>query len=213
VIDRTVSGSVFVARHGETDWNREGRYQGRRESSLTDVGRAQARALSDALRSAAIERVIASPLARCVETARPICESHGLQLEIDDRLIEIAHGDWEGRLRTQIEAEDPLLWQQWRLHPERVRFRGGESLDDVLARWRTFMDDVCGDIATVVVTHDVVVRLAILDASGRGAAKLWEPRVLNGGFAIFETDPWQLSAECVSSHLQGVEVDPASQAL
>jgi phosphoserine phosphatase len=203
---------TIVARHGETEWNREGRYQGRRESDLTGVGRAQARALADALRSTAIDRIVASPLARCVETARPIAEAHGLSLEIDERLLEIAHGDWEGRLRSEIRSGDPHLWEEWRTRPEAVRFRGGESVGDVLARWRAFARDL-RDENTVVVTHDVVVRLAILDSQGLDAAHLWSPRVVNGGFAVFETKPFRLLEECVSGHLHGLEVDPASQAL
>lgn len=202
---------IAVARHGETDWNREGRYQGRRESALTDTGRAQARALASAFERANVRRVVASPLARCVETARPLAHARGIALETDPRLLEIAHGDWEGRLRAQIEAEDPQLWYDWRHHPERVRFRGGESLDEVLARWRSFAAELRDD--TVVVTHDVVVRLAILDATGRGPAQLWEPRVINGAYAAFETPPWRLVSECVDDHLRGLEVDPASQAL
>lgn len=204
---------LAVARHGETEWNREGRYQGRRESSLTGVGRSQALALAERLRTASVGRVIASPLERCVKTANPIAEMHGLTLETDERLIEIAHGDWEGRLRSQIESEDPELLRAWRAHPERVRFHGGESLEDVLLRWRSFVRELRGDIETVVVTHDVVVRLAILDATSRDAASLWEPSVVNGGFAVFASDPWRLLDECVSDHLRGLEVDPASQAL
>ena len=125
---------IYVARHGETDWNREGRYQGQRESQLTGTGIAQARALAGALAQRGITRVITSPLARCVETAGPLAQRLGIPFETDPDLIEIAHGTWEGRLRASIEREDPQAMRTWREHPEQVQFEGGESLAQVDAR-------------------------------------------------------------------------------
>ncbi|MHB1770043.1 MAG: histidine phosphatase family protein, partial [Minisyncoccota bacterium] len=148
---------VYVARHGETDWNREGRYQGRRESHLTARGRAQAAALARALEGVSVGRVVSSPLARCAETAEPIALQHGVTLEKDARLIEIAHGTWEGRLRADIEREDPSTMRAWREQPQRVDFAGGESLSQVLERWRTFAGELAGNDDVVLVTHDAVV--------------------------------------------------------
>ncbi|MGA7746801.1 MAG: histidine phosphatase family protein [Candidatus Aquilonibacter sp.] len=203
---------IYIARHGETDWNREGRYQGQRESQLTDTGVAQARALAVALSQREIRRVVSSPLARCVETARPLAERLGISVETDPDLIEIAHGTWEGRLRASIEREDPQAMRLWREHPERVQFEGGESLAQVDARWRAFMERTEGGIA--IVTHDVIVRLAILAAKGAPLSQLWKPRVVNGGYAEFRGgDTWELVEECVADHLDGLVVDTASQAL
>jgi broad specificity phosphatase PhoE len=205
---------IYVARHGETEWNRQGRYQGRQDSHLTQIGRLQAEALARALRERPVARIIASPLARCVETAEPLARELCLALETDPRLLEIAHGDWEGRLRSEIARDDPDTWRLWREAPERVHFRGGESLADVLLRWRSFTRDFSGNDEAVVVTHDAVVRLAILDATGRDRSQLWEPRVINAAYATFAAGPpWALIAPCVDEHLDGVTVDPASQAL
>ncbi|HKE36237.1 MAG TPA: histidine phosphatase family protein, partial [Candidatus Baltobacteraceae bacterium] len=92
---------LYVARHGETDWNYEGRYQGQRESTLTELGRRQAEALAGALADSGARRILSSPLRRCVDTARPLAERLGISVETDDRLLEIAHGNWEGRLRAE----------------------------------------------------------------------------------------------------------------
>ncbi|HUA09731.1 MAG TPA: histidine phosphatase family protein [Candidatus Acidoferrales bacterium] len=205
---------IFVARHGETDWNREGRYQGQRESQLTQMGRAQAEALAGALAGERIVRVISSPLQRCVATAIPIAQNLNVPLETDRDLIEIAHGTWEGRLREDIEREEPAAMRTWREHPERVRFEGGESLAQVDERWRAFVERLRGTGGVAIVTHDVVVRLAILMASQQPLARLWEPRVLNGGYAVFRNGArWALERECVSEHLAGLVVDTAAQAL
>ena len=205
---------IYVARHGETDWNREGRYQGQRESQLTDTGMAQARALAEALAPEPITRVIASPLARCVESARPLAQALGVALETDRDLIEIAHGTWEGRLRSALEREEDAAMRTWREHPERVHFAGGESLAQVDARWRAFARRLEDADGVAVVTHDVIVRLAILAATGAPLASLWQPRVVNGGYAVFRGHgSWELLDACVDGHLGALAVDTATQAL
>lgn len=206
---------LYVARHGETEWNRAGRYQGRLESALTPRGEAQARALAAALASRPIARVVSSPLGRCVQTAHPLAEALGLPLEIDERLVEIGHGEWEGRLRVDIETTDAQLFARWKTHPETVAFPGGESLDDVLRRWRAFASGFRGKNDVAVVTHDAIVRLAILDASGRGPAHFWEPKVGNGAYAVLarDGDGLQVTEACADEHLGTLAVDTSLQAL
>ncbi|HVA28953.1 MAG TPA: histidine phosphatase family protein [Candidatus Baltobacteraceae bacterium] len=206
---------LYVARHGETTWNREGRYQGQRESQLTDTGREQALALAGALRERPLSAIYSSPLARCRDTARALADACAIEPTLDERLIEIGHGTWEGRLREDVERDDPERFAQWRLHPDRVAFPGGETLGAVLERWRAFVASLVGAGEIAVVTHDVLVRLAILDASGRGSQRLWEPRVVNGGFARLELHDGRLALldECIDSHLAGILVDTSRQAL
>jgi phosphoserine phosphatase len=206
---------AYVARHGETDWNRAGRYQGQLESTLTDLGRRQAEALAAALSGRRASRVIASPLARCVETARPVAAALGARLETDARLLEIAHGTWEGRLRDEIARDDAPRMAAWLNDPGSVRFDGGESLADVAARWRAFAASISGKEDIVVVTHDVLVRIAVLLASDGSMARLWEPRVQNGGYARLSigAERWQLLDECRDEHLAGMLADTSRQAL
>lgn len=206
---------AYVARHGETDWNRAGRYQGQLESTLTELGRSQADALAAAL-AGSRARVISSPLARCVDTAAPVAAALGVEVETDERLLEIAHGTWEGRLRAEIEIEDAARMCAWMHEPETVRFEGGESLDDVAARWRAFTQSLVGqDEDAVIVTHDVLVRIAVLLASGRPLAELWKPRVQNGGYATlsFAAGQRQVVDECRDEHLAGILADTTRQAL
>jgi probable phosphoglycerate mutase len=206
---------LYVARHGETDWNYEGRYQGQLESDLTSLGKAQADALAVALVQSGAKRVISSPLRRCTETARPVAERLGIHVETDDRLLEIGHGTWEGRLRAEIERSDAARMRAWREAPQTVTFEGGESLADVDARWRRFAASLAGENDVVVVTHDVLVRLAILAAAHRTPAELWQPRVRNGGYALFEKADagWRLVEECHDRHLDGLLADTSRQAL
>jgi phosphoserine phosphatase len=207
---------AYVARHGETDWNREGRYQGQLESTLTQLGRSQAAALASALAGSGAQRVISSPLARCVQTASPVAAALGVDVETDARLLEIAHGTWEGRLRAEIERADAGRMRAWLHEPASVRFEGGESLDDVAARWLGFTSSLRGKTEhVVIVTHDVLVRIAVLLASGRPLTSLWEPRVQNGGYASLSVglQRWELIDECHDEHLEGIRADTARQAL
>jgi probable phosphoglycerate mutase len=209
-----VSARIWIARHGETDWNRDGRYQGQLESTLTERGRAQAAALATALRESGARRVISSPLSRCVQTAQPVADALGVALETSPLLIEIAHGTWEGRLREEVEREDPEQFAAWRSAPESVHFAGGERLSDVAQRWNAFASSLV-EMPTIVVTHDVLVRLAILIAQQRPLAQLWSPRVVNGGFATCEIagGEWTLIDECSDAHLGALVADTSGQAL
>ncbi len=206
---------VRVARHGETTWNSAGRYQGRRESTLSPLGIAQARALAGALAQKPIAQIVSSPLARCLATAYPLALALGVTVVQEPLLLEIAHGTWEGRHRDEIARSEPERFFDWKHRPDRVRFIGGESVGDVLDRWKKFADSYDQNVETLVVTHDVVVRLAILHARGQSTAALWEPKVVNAGFAEFSVSDarWDLQIECVEEHLAGLAANVDTQAL
>lgn len=207
--------NVYLARHGETTWNLAGRYQGRRESSLTALGMAQAAALAEAMRGANAGRVVASPMLRTTATARPAAEALGVALETDDRLIEIAHGTWEGRLREEIEANDAARYHAWRHDPAHAVFVGGETVPQVRERWRAFARSFASDVPALIVTHDAVVRVALVEALGRDLDAFWDVEVENGAYAVFEVEDgrWTLLEECVRAHLGQQRAAVASQAL
>ncbi len=212
-----MSGTVYVARHGETTWNLAGRYQGRRESGLSGLGMRQGMALAQAFTAQAprVGRLVASPLLRCAATAQFVAERLNLRLETDDRLIEIAHGTWEGRLRDEIAANDPETFRAWKERPGRVSFEGGETLADVRDRWRAFAASLATDVPTLVVTHDAVVRVALLEASARSLDDLWNVPVENAAYAIFSVTGgrWTITDACVNAHLLGLRADAEAQAL
>lgn len=206
---------IRIARHAETTWNAVGKYQGRIDTPLSPLGQAQSQALARALREKRIARIISSPLVRAVHTALPLSIVTGVPIEADDRLTEIAHGSWEGRYRDEIARSEPELYWEWREHPQTVRFAGGESLEDVAARWRDFVKVLDSTRDTLIVTHDIVVRLAVLERTGRDSSALRTVRALNAAYAEFEVggEPWTLRGECVLDHLAGLAADPERQAL
>jgi broad specificity phosphatase PhoE len=213
---------IWLARHGETTWNMAGRYQGRMESALSALGVRQGMALADhffeELQAGrpVPARILSSPMLRCTATAQFSADRLGVAVETDARLIEIAHGTWDGRYRDDLAREDPERFLAWRTAPDSVTFDGGESLADVLARWRSFARDLARESRhTLVATHDAVVRCALVDLMGRPLADFWSVRVENAAFAILEPDGARLSVreECVTEHLANARADAAAQAL
>lgn len=207
--------NVYIARHGETTWNAAGRYQGRLETPLSSLGQAQAQALAAGLQDKHIERIISSPLSRCVQTAVPLSVKTGVPIEQEPLLLEIAHGTWEGRYREEIAENEPELYRTWKEHPEHVKFEGGESLSDVLARWNQFVEQFDPRVNTLLLTHDIVVRIALLERAGRPMEELRQVHALNAAYAHFEVArrQWTLREECVSAHLADLAADPEKQAL
>lgn len=174
---------ILLARHGETPWNAEGRYQGQEDIPLSEVGIAQATALGERLREVGIHRAIASPLSRATRTAQlALGESRAAQLMFDDGLKEIGHGEWEGLLASEIGERDPERLQAWRDAPETVQMpgAGGESLQQVLDRaWPAFARAAAGlgeHDTLLVVAHDAVNRVLLCKVLGIPLSKLWSFR-------------------------------------
>ncbi len=169
---------ILLARHGETPWNAEGRYQGQEDIDLSPVGEAQARALGERLRDVRIDRAVASPLARARRTAEfALGDARADLLVTDAGLQEIAHGTWEGLLSAEIHARDPERLRAWRDAPHEVLMPGGESLQHVLDRaWPAFANachDLGDDDTLLVVAHDAVNRVILCRILGLPMSRLW----------------------------------------
>ena len=172
---------ILLARHGETPWNAEGRYQGREDIPLSATGEAQARALGERLRQVRIDRAVASPLARARRTAElALGEARAPMLGFDEGLVEIAHGAWEGLLASEIRQRDGERLRAWREAPETVLMPGGESLPQVLGRaWPAFERATAGLGAgdnLLVVAHDAVNRVLLCHVLGIPLSRLWSFR-------------------------------------
>ena len=153
---------LIVVRHGVTDWNREGRWQGRLDPPLSESGRHEAslvaaRLVDDPdLRPA---RILASTLARAAETAAAIGEALGITVEPEPRLVEIGAGQWEGRTHAELEATDGERYRAWRTTPV-YGPPGGEPLIDAAARVKTLLAAVEASSAwpVLLVSHGGILR-------------------------------------------------------
>ena len=133
---------IILCRHGETEWNRQGRYQGKSDVALNERGREQARELAEALRQEPIAAVYSSTLARAYDTAVEIANVHGLKVTRDRRLDEIDQGLWEGLRRDEIVVAHPDLHERWLQFPLDLRLPEGETLEEVCQRVREALEDI-----------------------------------------------------------------------
>ena len=154
---------IFVLRHGQTEWNTIGRHQGRLDSPLTDLGRAQAVAQSRIL-AAAIGNLhdftaYCSPQGRATETANIALAPLGLAAIRDDRLREISFGIWQGLTFDEIASGWPDLVSDADLDPFGWQFQapGGEAFEDISARALGFLHDLTDP--SIIVTHGITSRV------------------------------------------------------
>lgn len=169
---------ILLARHGETPWNAEGRYQGQIDIPLSPIGEGQAQALGARLASVDITRAVASPLSRAQRTAQlALGAARADMLLTEPELQEIAHGEWEGLLASEIHEKDPSRLKAWREEPDTVLMPGGESLRLVLERsWRGLAraTEGLGEHDTLlVVAHDAVNRVILCKVLGLPISRLW----------------------------------------
>jgi broad specificity phosphatase PhoE len=158
-----VSDGIWLARHGETDANAEGRVQGSIDEPLNDRGREQARALAQEAKRLGLKALYTSHLSRARETAEIVGAELGLKPVVDERFAESWRGEWEGRLIADIKGEDPDTWQgSLALDPGGFRFPGGESLEEHAARVEAALADVAkGPLPALVVCHGGTMRRAL----------------------------------------------------
>ena len=169
---------ILLARHGETQWNVEGRTQGQGyDIPLSEAGRAQARLLGARLAGLPIQRAVASPLLRARETAELALGDRAGQLILDGRLMEISHGAWEGLTAEEVRLGYPEVQRAWRETPDRVTLPGGESFQAVDARaWPAFRAACAGlgaEDVVLMVTHDAVSRAILCRILGLELARVW----------------------------------------
>lgn len=120
---------LLLVRHGETNWNREGRFQGTMDIPLNENGQAQAAKAQAFLKDVNLDFAVTSPMSRPKETAEIILQAHPqIQLATHPQLEEIGHGLWEGKLESEIEADFPGMLQEWQTKPETVQMPEGEKV-------------------------------------------------------------------------------------
>ena len=171
---------ILLARHGETTFNAERRFQGwSPRAVLTEKGRAQARELADAAAQEDLAALYTSPLVRARETAAIVGERIGLEPQVDDRFAETNTGDWT---EVRYDDVDPDLFEAWKHAGEGWRYPGGESLEEQMERVVMGLVDVTqrGELPALVVCHRGTIRVALCHSRQRGLDAFSEIDVPNG---------------------------------
>jgi len=214
---------IILVRHGETDWNKQGRFQGQIDIPLNQNGKGQAQAASEFLKDVSIQKAFSSSLSRPRETAQIILKEHpGIDISLKDNLIEIGHGKWEGKLESEIKSDWPDLLKMWKSLPEKVQMPDGENIKEVSTRsikgWMEICKSLKNDETALVVAHDAVNKTILCHLLGLTPSKIWMVKQGNGGITIIdlsgkEDQPDQITCLNITSHLGGVIDSTASGAL
>jgi broad specificity phosphatase PhoE len=185
---------VFLTRHGETDWNLEGRWQGHTDIPLNERGRVQALAVAEALRDAGLAGVVSSDLSRARETAQIVSASLGMEIAyLDPELRERTFGVFEGLTRGECERLHGEAWRAW-VEEQRPAL-GVEPQEAVATRVLLAIgraaDRIARDGAPVLlVTHGGALRAAVRAATGASPGP-----IANGAIWRMEWDGTVLDAE------------------
>ena len=209
-------GLFYLVRHGETEWNAENRLCGQSDVPLSEAGRQQAKKLAERLKSIPFEGLYSSPLRRALETANLISQVIGLEPIVDERLIELGYGEWEGKTLAEVEKNDPKTFRAWDADPGEVAPPGGESGLEAQQRVVPFLDFLAArhrQRHVAVVFHKTVCRLAVCHILGMSASE-YRRRLVMGDCALNIIQPqdngWQLVTFNDTSHLSGYHPARAS---
>jgi len=191
--------TFILVRHGETDWNREGRYQGKLDIPLNANGREQAAKLAAGLASLKIDAAYSSQLGRAFETAQAVCARRGIEIVKEPGFAEINHGEWEGKLASEVGEKWPKELDAWRNWPHTVLMPGGERIADVQAR-------AVAAITTLGRKHEgQTVLIAAHDATNK-ALLCWAAAAPLSSFWRFKQDP--TAVNCLEITMDGDQVTP-----
>jgi len=156
--------NIYIARHGETTWNVEGKIQGRSDPDLSPKGYTQSLGLLEQLKERRLSAIYTSTLKRSVVTAEPIAKHLGLPIKKQPELDEIAFGILEGKLLFKFDEELKSEWERFKDHRFTYHIPGGENYTDVSSRLKPFMERTLRNHEgqeVLIVGHRVVNRLLI----------------------------------------------------
>ncbi len=194
---------VFFIRHGQTDFNRERRLQGAMPVPLNECGRSQSRLLAEYLNTIPIDAIYTSPRSRALETAGIIGAILRQPVRQDERLAEIAFGDFEGLTFAEVETRFPRAYRKWESGYRPYRVPGGESRLDVQRRMQAAWDDITSvsDMKTVAMVGHSSAMMILLASM---FAHLPDKPMKNTSITTLERleDIWQISAFAEMPHEQ-----------
>lgn len=181
---------LHLIRHGETDWNAEGRIQGQMESVLSELGQHQARELQKNLQNYAFDRVFCSSSTRARQTAELALAHLDQPFTYLDTLKEIYLARWEGYLYSDIEADDPVALNAFRNSPDSFDVEGAETFFDLqnraLGAVKEIIDQHRGQ-ELVIVSHGAWIKSVLCHYEGRPLSNFWAPpRMHNCCHSIIE---------------------------
>ena len=171
---------LFLTRHGQTDWNIAGRYQGQSDTPLNETGLRQAEQIAKRLSSETIHTIYSSDLSRAANTAQTIADFHSLEVKKDSRWRELSFGDWEGLTYQEMSARSPNLFEAWMKDPLTISTPNGETLAQLAERVKAAFDEIKeehADQTVLVVAHSGSLQSLLAVALGVDLNRYWQFRI------------------------------------
>ena len=169
---------LCLVRHGQTDWNLEGRWQGHADPPLNATGINQARKVAEDLAHTSFTAIYSSDLKRAKATAAAIANKQGLPLKSVKCLRELKMGDWEGKLLEEIPALYPEAWAEREKNPVESRPPGGESIQELSVRVVSAIGDICAenlpDDQLLIVSHGLSLAVLLCHIENRPLSEAFE---------------------------------------
>lgn len=182
----------FVVRHGETDWNKLGRFQGHTDISLNDRGLSQARETAVASEDWGYTAIYSSPLVRTVQVAEEIAKVTPMLVSQEPGLKELSLGDLEGVTGEEMRNDWPDLFAAWRTEPEKMSMPNGESLGELRDRtWQVILDierKHSSDDSIVVISHNFAIRSIVNELLGMPLAYFHRMSLNLASVCTFDSD-------------------------
>lgn len=192
---------LILVRHGETEWNRQMRYQGQTDIELNETGIWQAERAADRIASEKIDAIYSSDLKRARETARIIASKHGMRQMVKETplLREMNFGDYEGLTFDQLDEKYRLIFSAsptWRSRGPQERAPNGESIADLAARIDRFRDQLSQhnpEETILIAAHGGALQVLICQLLEIGLDHWWQIRLSGASISIVETYPQGIS--------------------
>ena len=184
-----MTNTIYIVRHGQTEWNLLGKTQGHGNSDLTPKGIEQAELLADSMTKYPIDYIYSSDLGRAYQTAEIIGNKLNIELEKTEALREMNFGTWEGRIIKDIIEEDPELYKMWRNEPHLAKIPQGETLSQIKERTDAFIKEINKKYDgkhIVLVTHSLCARIMLLSFLDSDVKNIYRINQVNTALNIIE---------------------------
>ena len=184
-----MTNTIYIVRHGQTEWNLLGKTQGHGNSDLTPKGIEQAELLADSMTKYPIDYIYSSDLGRAYQTAEIIGNKLSIEVEKTEALREMNFGTWEGRIIKDKIEEDPELYKMWRNEPHLAKIPQGETLSQIKERTDAFIKEINEKYDgkhIVLVTHSLCARIMLLSFLDSDVKNIYRINQANTALNIIE---------------------------
>jgi broad specificity phosphatase PhoE len=201
--------NIYLIRHGQTNLNRDGRYQGEVDKEINDYGRFQAELLGQRLKKYNIDIIFSSDLKRVIQTSEIINRYTGTDIIVREGLREINMGEWDTLSMEERLIKHPDYAKQWSMHLKDLPYPGGECGRDVYKRAGRVIDEVVkkGHMNAAIVTSGGTIAILLSKFLGLGQHRRFNLEIDNCSISIigYDDKTKRMTVKCINDtgHLEG----------